>query len=84
MELLKVWFLRRIQKKMALPTVSRDLVAALISLFCSDDLRSLPKRRAEDVLPSAVDDGVDLLDALQQYLGTLVDIMPNAGLIAFD
>ena len=37
-----MWFLRRIQKKMALPTVSRDLVAALISLFCSDDLRSLP------------------------------------------
>lgn len=79
-----MWFLRRIQKKMALPPVSRDLVAALISLFCSDDLSSLPKRRAEDVLPSAVEDAVDLLDALQQYLGTLVDIMPNAGLIAFD
>lgn len=79
-----MWFLRRIQEKMALPPVSRDLVAALISLFCSDDLSSLPKRRAEDVLPSAVEDAVDLLDALQQYLGTLVDIMPNAGLIAFD
>ena len=79
-----MWFLRRTREKMSLPTISRDLVAALISLFCSDDLRSLPKRRAKDVLPSAISDGVDLLDALQQYLGTLVDIMPNAGLIAFD